>query len=73
METKLFIKKGECTLMIKNTNTSGHTTYNLKEYVVDTIEDIASLSINDPMGSTAFVIEGGKVFMMNGKKEWVEI
>ena len=59
--------------MIKNTNTSGHTTYNLKEYVVDTIEDIASLSINDPMGSTAFVIEGGKVFMMNGKKEWVEI
>lgn len=59
--------------MIKNVSTSGHTTYGIKEYVVDTVNEIALLPISDPMGSSAFVIEGSHVFIMNGQKEWVEI
>ena len=59
--------------MVKLTSQSGHTAYGLKEYVVDTADEINELSINDPMGSTAFVIEGSRIFMLNGSGEWVEI
>lgn len=59
--------------MIKITSQSGHTAYGIKEYIVDEESEISELPIDAPMGSTAFVIEGAKVFMMNGKKEWVEI
>ena len=52
---------------------SGHTAYGIKEFVCDTIADIDELPIDIPAGSTAFVIEGSKVFMLNNKKEWVEI
>lgn len=59
--------------MIKLTSQSGHTSYGLKEYIVDTEEDIKTLSLDDPMGSTAFVINGALIYIMNGKKEWVKI
>lgn len=59
--------------MIGITSTSGHTTYGLKEYVVDSVTDIDLLPIDGVMGSTAFVIETGDVYMLNGKKEWVKI
>lgn len=59
--------------MIKITSQSGHTSYGLKEFVVDTENEIADLPLNVAMGSTAFVIEGSLVYMMNGRKEWVKI
>jgi hypothetical protein len=59
--------------MIGITKTSGHVTYNLKEYVVDTTEEVNLLPLDGVMGSTAFVIETGDVYMLNGKKEWVKI
>ena len=48
--------------MINTTSTSGHTAYGLKD-----------LPINVPMGSTAFCIEDGSVYMINSSGEWVEI
>ena len=59
--------------MIGITKTGGHVTYNLKEYVVDTAEEIDLLPLDGVMGSTAFVISTGDVYMLNGKKEWVKI
>lgn len=59
--------------MIKIISQSGQTSYGLKEFVVDTENEIAHLSLNVAMGSTAFVIEGSLVYMMNGQKEWVKI
>ena len=59
--------------MIKITSQSGHTSYGLKEFVVDTENEIAHLPLNVAMGSTVFVIEGALVYMMNGQKEWVKI
>lgn len=59
--------------MIGIMKNGGHTTYGLKEYVVDSTEDINSLPLDGVMGSTAFVIETGDVYMLNGKKEWVKI
>ena len=59
--------------MIGITKTSGRITYGLKEYVVDSPTDIDSLPKDDAMGSTAFVIETGDVYMLNGYGEWVKI
>ena len=58
--------------IIKN---SGHTAYGLKEYVVDTLQELNELSVDDPQGSLATVINGGnlKYYMMNGNHEWKEI
>ena len=35
---------------------NGQSLYNIKEYVLDTIEDLESLPVSAGMGSTAFVI-----------------
>ncbi len=59
--------------MIGIMKTSGHVTYGLKEYVVDSEADIEYLPLDGVMGSTAFVIETGDVYVLNGKKEWVKI
>ena len=52
---------------------SGHTAYGHVEYAVDTIEDLDYLPLDIPMGSVAIVISTGSVYMINGKREWVEI
>lgn len=59
--------------MVGIMKTNGHVTYNLKEFVVDSETDIALLPLECAMGSTAFVIETGDVYMLNGKREWVKI
>ena len=50
----------------------GDVTYGIKEYVVDTPEDIPSLPLSI-MGSTVFVISTSEIYMMNSEKEWVKI
>jgi hypothetical protein len=59
--------------MIGIMKNGGHTAYGLKEYVVDSPSDIDLLPLDGVMGSSAFVIETGEVYMLNGKKEWVKI
>ena len=44
----------------------------VKDFIVDT-EDELDLLPTSAMGSTAFVIEGSKAFILNGKGEWKEI
>ena len=52
---------------------SGHSTYGLMEYVVDTEADIQNLSVEVAMGSKCFVIATSKNYMLNSKGEWVEL
>lgn len=52
---------------------SGHVAYGIKEYVCDTTADIDDLPIDIAIGSTAFVIEGSKVYMLNNQRKWVEV
>lgn len=59
--------------MIKITSNSGHTTYGLKDYILDKKTDLQDLPVDVPMGSTAFCIEDGSVYMINSSGEWVEI
>ena len=49
-------------------------TYGIKHYILDTDEDLKSLPSNrESMGTTCFIIENSKYYMVNGKLEWVEI
>ena len=49
-------------------------TYGIKHYILDTKADFSLLpSDKESMGTTCFVIENSKYYMVNGKLEWVEI
>lgn len=49
---------------------SGHKTYGIKEYIVDTDADIADLHIDDVPGSAALVADNGNLYILNCKHEW---
>jgi hypothetical protein len=50
----------------------GETSYGIKQYALDTVDELEKLP-KCPMGSTAIVIEGTKVFMMGGDDKWHEL
>lgn len=52
---------------------NGDVQYNIREYVVDNIDDIKSLPTHAAMGSIAVVIATSEVYMLNGQKEWVKM
>ena len=48
--------------------------YGIKHYNLDNEADLINLQKrNEPMGSTCFVIETSKYYMLNSQKKWVEI
>lgn len=49
----------------------GEILYGIKDFLLDTDEDLLNLENHWKTGSTAFVISSGKRYMLNGKKEWV--
>lgn len=55
--------------IIKN---SGHVAYGIKDYILDTTNDIQSLPTDTP-GSTAFIIADSSTYILNGSKQWVKI
>ena len=50
----------------------GETSYGIKQYALDTFEELEKIP-NCPMGSTAIVIDGSRVFMMGGDGKWHEL
>lgn len=51
----------------------GNLDYNYKEYFLDTESDLASVPTMDACpGSVAFIINSGKLFILNTNKEWKE-
>lgn len=51
----------------------GKLDYNYKEYFLDTENDLTSVPTFDACpGSVAYVINSGKVFILNTNKEWKE-
>lgn len=59
--------------MVSLTHMSGKEVKELREFVCDTDQDIATLPTDCAPGSTAIVIENGSVYMMNSKGEWVSL
>ena len=47
--------------------------YGIKHYNLDTEDDLQELSKIGNMGTTCFVISTSKHYMLNSKKEWIEI
>lgn len=60
--------------MINIARNGNKKAYGIKHYNLDTVEDLNSL---DPsrlvMGTTAFIIDTSKYYMVNGSNEWKEI
>ena len=48
--------------------------YGVKHYNVDTYNELSKINLMGAvMGTTAFVIESSKYYMLNGSNEWKEI
>ena len=48
---------------------SGHTAYGIKEFVVDTINDLENLPLDCQLGSAALCLEDGKVYFYRPSKD----
>lgn len=59
--------------MINLLSQSGHQGYGIKEYILDTQDDLDNLPVTDKAGSTAFIISTSQVYMINSKGEWKEV
>lgn len=51
----------------------GETLYGIKEFILDSADDIKSLPTNIRIGSTALIIPTAEVYILNGSKTWIEI
>lgn len=52
----------------------GEVTYNTREWICDTPEDLQNLpSDSTAMGSTAFIISTSELYMLNGEGRWIRV
>lgn len=49
----------------------GETLYGVKEFLLDSVDDLSSLPTNIRSGSSALIISTGDLYMLNGDKQWV--
>lgn len=54
-------------------STFNYTANNYVEFICDTESDIENLPTDNSPGSTAFVVDTAKVYMLNNQKEWVSL
>lgn len=45
----------------------------VEEWIVDSEDDLDYMPLDVPFGSTAYVIDEGKVKILNGKGKWVDM
>lgn len=48
----------------------GNYDFDVKEYIVDSAQDLTSLPINIGWGSTALCIDNGLIYILASNKEW---
>lgn len=60
--------------MVSIYSNSGRNSYGIKSFIVDTDADFQNFQYKDlKAGSTVFVIETSKHYMLNNQLKWVEI
>lgn len=59
--------------MISLYKQDGEVLYGIKEFFLDSIEDLQNLPTNIRSGSTAIVISTGRKYVLNGSKQWVAL
>lgn len=45
----------------------------VEEWIVDSRDDLDYMPLDVPFGSTAYVIDEGKIKILNGKGKWVDM
>ena len=58
--------------MIQILKQNGEAPYGLNEYIIDTKEELPKIPKNISMGSSVFVVEENKTYILDGKKQWIE-
>ena len=51
----------------------GEVLYGIKEFLIDSEEDLKKLPKNIRIGSSALNISSGELFILNGEKKWTLI
>ena len=61
--------------MINLYKQDGETLYGIKEFILDSEDDIKDLPTNKKVhtGSTALIIPTGALYILNSSYEWIEI
>lgn len=60
--------------MINLYKQDGETLYGIKEFLLDSQEDVKNLPIEKVhVGSIALVISSGELYVFNGNKEWTMV
>lgn len=59
--------------MISLYKQDGEILYGIKEFLLDSAEDLKNLPKNLRSGSSALIIPTGQVYFLNGAKEWVAV
>ena len=59
--------------MVNTKSQYGKIVYNYVELILDDADDLITLSTDYAVGSTAFVIETSKSYMLNSRGEWKEV
>lgn len=59
--------------MINLYKQDGEILYGIKEFLLDSKEDLKSLPTNIRSGSSALIIPTGEVYFLNGAKQWAMV
>lgn len=59
-------------MAIKLISHDGNIAYGIKEYVIDTPDDLKTVP-PCAMGSTLFIISTAELYVANSKSEWIKI
>lgn len=59
--------------MINIMEQSGNPAYGLTQFILDTEDDVASLTPRVAPGSTALVASTGNIYILNNQREWVQL
>lgn len=59
--------------MISLYRQDGDIIYGVKQFILDTPNDLPNLTTNCRPGSLAFVVSNSEYFMLNNAKEWISV
>lgn len=59
--------------MINPISINGKPVYGIYEYLCDYETDVEKLPTGAAPGSTAYVVETGDIYILNGLKKWVKM
>lgn len=59
---------------INDYSSNGHIAYGIREFVIETKDDLKSLPLNCQLGSAALCLEDGKIYFYSPKQQkWVSL